>query len=305
MNSGAWILPISAGIGYSMAVASIRKALCAGVSGSRVNLACNVVMALLFQCLWLFPCAPFAPSELSLPLVCGFLFFLGQVLTFRAISSGDVSLSTPLMGTKVLFVAFFTMVIAHAQLPGSWLMACLMASAGIALISWGHRASGRGVGRVLFWSLAAAAVFALTDLLVQVGVPRVGYTRFAPVMFGAMGLFSLLYLPDALRPDRSGDAVLKAHAGRSLPWLISGALLLAVQSLAMYSSIGLYGSAALTNILYGSRCLWSVLLAWLMSALLHGKGDAGKTPHRVMLRRFAGAILLLSAMTLVLVASPR
>jgi hypothetical protein len=67
----------------------------------------------------------------------------------------------------------------------------------------------------------------------------------------------------------------------------------------MYSAIGLYGSATLTNILYGSRCLWSVLIVWIFGSL------AGEVPFVgnrsvVMSWRFAGAILLFSAMALVL-----
>jgi hypothetical protein len=86
-------------------------------------------------------------------------------------------------------------------------------------------------------------------------------------------------------------------------WLMAGAVVLAFQSLAMYSAIGLYGSATLTNILYGSRCLWSVLLAWLF-AVLHQR-NGGVFPHRVMGRRLIGAILLVSAMALVLASSQR
>lgn len=304
MSPGSWSLPIAAGFGYSLAVVAIRGAIVRGASGARVNLACNAVMALVFQCLWLVPCAPFDWREVVRPLLCGGLFFLGQFLTFRAIAAGDVSVSTPLMGTKVLFVALFTVLIARTPLPGSWWLACLMASSGIALISHDRHGSNRGVGGAVLWSLAAAAVFALTDLLVQTGVPRVGYPRFAPIMFGTTGILSLRYLPGVLgRGLSSGQAGVAAARSRSEPWLLAGAALLAVQALAMYSAIGLYGSAALTNILYGSRCLWSVLLAWSLATLL--RRDSEKIPRRAMGRRLAGAVLLLGAMALVLLASPR
>jgi drug/metabolite transporter (DMT)-like permease len=275
-----------------------------GVPGGQVNLACNAVMALLFQLFWFVPCPSFPWREMMWPLLCGAIFFLGQILTFRAIAAGDVSVSTPLMGTKVLFVALFTVLIARTPLPGSWWWACLMASSGIALISYDRHGPHRGIRGAVLWALAAAAVFALTDLFVQLGVPRVGYPRFAPIMFGTMGVLSLCYLPAAVRATPS-----RAYQGgnspgkRINPWLMAGAAVLALQSLAMYSAIGLYGSAALTNILYGSRCLWSVLLAWLF-ATLHRR-EAGAPSHRVMGRRLIGAVLLVSAMALVLASSPR
>lgn len=304
MSPGAWSLPIAAGFGYALGVLAIRDALVRGASGDRVNLTCNAVMALLFQFFWLVPCPTFPLREILWPLSCGAIFFLGQILTFRAIAAGDVSVSTPLMGTKVLFVALFTVLIARTPLPGSWWWACLMASSGIALISYDRHGSHRGIGRAVLWSLAAAAVFALTDLIVQLGVPRVGYPRFAPIMFGTTGLLSLLYVPMILRGSPSHrEAGPGAAEHRFAPWLIAGAVVLAVQSLAMYSAIGLYGSAALTNILYGSRCLWSVLLAWLLAHVC--RRGAGLMSHRVMGRRLVGAFLLLAAMALVLSSSRR
>ena len=120
-------------------------------------------------------------------------------------------------------------------------------------------------------------------------------------MFGVTGLFSLLHLPALLHGARkqqrsSGMAVVPAGA---LLWLFAGSLLLAVQALGMYSAIGLYGSAALTNILYGSRCLWGVLLVWLLAPLVPDR-PVGGDRSTVMFRRLLGALLLLSAMALVL-----
>lgn len=305
MSPGAWSLPIGAALGYSLGVLAIQRALASGVSGARVNLFCNTVMALVFQLFWLVPCRDFTLQGIGWPLLCGGFFFLGQILTFRAIAAGDVSVSTPLLGTKVIFVALFTVLIARTPLPGTWWWACLMVSAGIALISYERDSSGRGVGESVLWSLAAAAVFALTDLLVQLGVPRVGYPRFAPIMFGSMGILSLVHLPRVLRQEeifRFSPAASRT-GGRAESWLLTGALVLAIQALAMYSAIGFYGSATLTNILYGSRCLWTVALSWVLaSAMTQGEG---KHSHRAMGRRLLGAILLVASMVLVLGHSGR
>lgn len=302
MSFGAFFLPIAAGLGYALGVMLIRQSLTQGVSGERVNLVCNGAMAVLFQWFWFVPCQGFDWWEVMWPILCGAIFFLGQTLTFRAIAAGDVSISTPLMGTKVLFVALFTVLIARTNLPGRWWAACLMASLGIALISYHRQGSHNGIGKTVLWTLAAAAVFALTDLLVQLGVPRLGYPRFAPIMFGTTGVLSMCYLPGAFRNSQGRGFPRGIGSGKRLSmWLLSGAAVLAVQSLAMYSAIGLYGSAALTNILYGSRCLWSVLLVWLLGVFLHRKSDLPS--HRIMARRLIGSILLVAAMALVLSSS--
>lgn len=299
----ALLLPIGAGFGYACGALFIQRALGGGVSGRVVNLLCNMTMAILFQILWLIPVVGAAPSDCFsaqflwvFPACCGLLFFLGQIFTFRAIATGDISVSTPLLGTKVILVALLSVALLGKPLPFSWWWACLMASIGIAIISYVPRGSHRRMTEAVIWSLAAALIFALTDVLVQWWVPAVGYNRFAPVMFGTTGLLSLCYLPGVFGRKGNGAAKIPPHA---LPWLLMGAALLGVQSLGMYSAIGLYGNATLTNILYGSRCLWSILILWTAGVLIKDwpRGD-NSTP--VMIRRLMGAALLLSAMALVL-----
>ena len=297
VSAGALILPLVAAFGYACGAIAIKRSLVSGLSGGWVAIVCNLVMALFFQWLWLLPGKP-VTSFLALgPAFCGFLFFLGQLCTFRALATGDVSVSTPLLGTKVVLVALFSVFLLGKPLPVSWWGASLLATLGIALISYAPGGTHRRLAAAVGWSLAAASVFALTDVLVQSWVPRVGYSRFAPVMFGVTGLCSLFQFPSLIASSRSSG-----HHGivaSGLPWLIAGALLLAVQALGMYSSIGLYGSATLTNILYGSRCLWSVLLVWVLGSIVpdQPQGDDRST---IMFRRLVGAALLLVAMALVL-----
>jgi hypothetical protein len=82
-------------------------------------------------------------------------------------------------------------------------------------------------------------------------------------------------------------------------WLAAGTVLLSLQCLGMYISIGDHGSATVTNILYGSRCLWSVILVWIL-----GVSDGSRlTPlsgYSLMGKRLGGAFLLFIARALVL-----
>ena len=303
MNSVALILPLGAGFGYACGAVAIKRALRAGASGAWVNLLCNMVMAVFFQGLWILPGHPLTLSLMVLPILCGLLFFLGQIFTFKAIDTGDVSVATPLLGAKVLLVAVFSFFLIGKSLPHAIWAASVMASLGIALISYSPGGNHARLLEAVVWSIAAAAVFALTDVLVQRWVPSVGYSRFAPLMFGSMGLFSVVYIPlliKSIGPRRDAlGSLFSSCAFSSMPWLLVGALLLAVQALAMYSSIGLFGSATMTNIVYGSRCLWSVLLVWALGSIA---GDSSPRQQRlgIMTRRLIGALLLFGAMTLVL-----
>jgi uncharacterized membrane protein len=310
----ASLLPLGAAFGYALGALAIQRALGLGASVAVVNLVCNLVMGLLFQALWLLPGAAFPLHWVLCPVLCGGLFFLGQIMTFRAIKAGDASVSTPILGTKVLFVALFAVLLTGIPLPVSWWWACLMASTGIALISYGGHGSGSGLGKAILWSLGAAAVFALTDVLVQTGVPKVGYARFAPIMFGAMSLLSFSFLPEALKSGifvgtKESSVERGHHHGGFRSWLLGGSMLLSVQALALYSAIGMYGSATMTNILYGSRCLWSVILLWLITVLMirsgHPDHEHATHLHRAMARRLTGAVLLVLAMALVLRSSGR
>ena len=302
MSSGALILPLGAAFLYACGAIAVKRSLGAGISGSWVNFLCNAVLAIFFQVFWFFQGSLLTPSSISAPAVCGALFFLGQIATFQALSSGDVSVATPLLGTKVILVALFSLFIIGKPLPSSWSFASLLASIGIALISYSPGGAHRRLISTLCWSLTAAALFALTDVLVQHWVPMTGYNRFAPIMFGVTGLLSFLYLPSLLK-GKSHGPYCPGKVGLSkgdIGWLMSGALLLALQALGMYSAIGLYGSATLTNILYGSRCLWSVLLVWMFGTMVGDSPSSGGSRFVVMGWRFAGALLLFSAMVLVL-----
>lgn len=294
MSTGALLLPLGAGFGYACGALLIKRALVEGASAKSVNFFCNAVMALLFQGLWIFPGKSEGLASLGIPACCGLLFFLGQICTFRAIATGDVSVATPLLGTKVVFVAVFSVLILGTRLPGAWWWAVLMAALGIALVSYVPGGSHRRMLQAVLWSLAAAMLFALTDAMVQAGVPGIGYGRFAPLMFGTTGLLSLCYVPSLLGSRRVGGGFHK-----SFLWLLAGALLMAIQSLGMYSAIGIYGDATFTNILYGSRCVWSVLLVWALIPI-DGSPSGPEGRGGLMARRLTGAILLFAAMVLVL-----
>lgn len=299
LSVGALFLPLGAGFGYACGAIAVKRSLVAGISGIQVNFLCNMTMAICFQMFWLFSGLPMNTHAFLAPAVCGFLFFLGQIATFRAIASGDVSIATPLLGAKVILVTLFSLFLIGHALPASWWLASLLASIGIALISFSPGGRHKRLAATIGWSLGAAALFACTDVLVQRWVPFVGYSRFAPVMFGMTGLCSLMYLPGILKENRAAISRNRSRNRTGMPWLFSGALLLALQALGMYSAIGLYGSATLTNILYGSRCLWSVLLVWAFGSIA---GEVAVSANRsvVMGWRFAGALLLFSAMALVL-----
>jgi len=295
------LLALAAALGYAMASISIKRALMAGVPAYRVNLVCNLMLAVLFQSLWLLGSeTEWDPGQIWRPAVAGTLFFGGQIFTFLALSRGDVSVTTPLLGSKVLFIVVFLTLAGGTPLPGQWWLAAALCSFGIFLVTWEPRQerspkSRQRIGAIL--ALISAGFFGLTDTLFQLWSPSLPLTIFIPVMFGSTGLWTLLAHATQTRsktqPGRDGQNA------KGSTWLWVGGFLLAGQALIMAFAIGLSGDAAGTNIIYGSRAILSVLMIaflghWLkMEEMGKGKGSAA--------RRFIGSIFVFSAVVIVLI----
>ena len=253
----------------------------------------NLMLGLLFAPLLLAGSSGWNPGSAPLALLSGFLFFLGQVGTFRSLQSGDVSIATPALAAKVVFVALLSLLVPGSRPdPDLWL-AVILTMAGMVLL---HRGPSRPASRplpTLAWALMAALSFAAADIVVQIGAPAAGFTLFMPVMFATVTALSLpLLRPHILRAPRR-----EVQAG-ARKWLAAGVVLLGLQAMGMASAIGLFGDATAANVVYGSRGLWSLLLLALF-AKTWGISDA-IFERGTLAVRAVGCALILVAVTLVL-----
>src|SRR3954466_10098233 len=107
---------ISAGL-YSFAALALKRATANGAGPWRISFVTNWIQALFFAPLWLLGGQPFEWLHLGHAMIVGVVFFIGQVLTFLALSRGDVSVTTPVLGTKVVFVAIFVVVLLNERVP--------------------------------------------------------------------------------------------------------------------------------------------------------------------------------------------
>lgn len=286
-------LPAAAAIGYVLATLFLKRALTAGCSQAQVNLVANLAPALLFQGLWLWPAAS-DWSHAWRPLVTAATFLVGQIFTFRALRHGEVSVATPLLGTKVLLTAAFAAGIFGQQLAPQWWFGAAASALGVVLVTgatW-RALAPRLLQPDAMYSLGAAAMFALTDVLVQRWTHHLGVARFVPVMFGVIGLISI-----GMFGPKAGHRFLAAPGG-SRGALILGSALLGLQALGMAIALGLHESATAVNIVYSSRAVWAVALAWMLARVLGGS-EAHDDPA-VLRRRLMGSLLLFAAVIAVL-----
>lgn len=285
------VLPACSAVVYVLAALLLKRAITAGCRQPHVNLVVNLVPALLFQLFWLHG-AGADWAHAWKPAVCSGFFFLGQVLTFLALRSGEVSVTTPVLGTKVVFTAVFAAVLLGQAIPAQWWLGALACSLGVMLVTGATLRSllPRLARRDALFSLGAASTFALTDVLVQHWTRDLGVPAFVAIMFGLSGLLSLVvFAPGVLRPI--------PHA--AVVPLLAGAVLLTAQMLSLAIALGLHESATAVNIVYGSRAVWSVGLAWALAGWM--KAGEERDSRAVLSRRLAGAFLIFGAVLAVLI----
>jgi drug/metabolite transporter (DMT)-like permease len=286
-------LPLAAALLYAAAALCVKVALGRGVTTLDVLFHSNLLLAALFLPLAFFGQGDWNAARLPWALLAGSFFFLGQVGTFRSLQSGDVSIATPALAVKVVFVALLSLLVPGSRPdPDLWL-AVFLTMTGMLLL---HRGPATAVSRplpTLAWALFAAFSFAAADIVVQVGAPMAGFTLFMPVMFGTVAALSLPLLAPARRR--------RARAGRApgaARWAAAGIVLLGLQALGMGTTIGLFGDATSANVVYSSRGLWSLLLLALVAHHLGIKDSV--RDRRTLASRVVGSILILAAVSLVL-----
>ncbi len=284
-------LPAASAFVYVLAALAIKRAITAGCGQAHVNLVVNVLPALVFQALWLFA-GPVDWSEVWKPLAASATFFAGQICTFLALRNGEVSVTTPLLGTKVVFTALFSALLFGQALELRWWLGAGACSLGVMLVTgatW-RTLAPRLLKRDALFATGAAATFALTDVLVQHWTNPLGVPAFVALMFGSTGVLALAVF---------GRGIRQPLPARGLGPLGLGMGLYALQIFGMAVALGSHESATAVNIVYGSRAVWSVVLAWALARFL--QAEEARDSREAMLRRLAGSLLVFGAVLAVLV----
>ncbi len=293
MLSTGLILALVCAIVYTAASLFLKSAIERGATASQLALVTNLAGAVVTQPLWFFDRPEVANAPLWQPLLCSVILFAGQACTFAALSRGDVSVATPLLGTKIILVTLINAVVFGVAVSLRWWVAAALGSLAIALIAGGRsRGPARAVGITVLFSLAGATCYSMTDVLVQHWGGTFDEMVFPPVLFGVVGLMSLIYYGvldrSAFKPGRA-----------ALPILTLGAFLFGAQIAGFFFALVLSRDATAANIVYSSRSVWSVAAAWGLGHMLKLRDlEAG---HQVMFRRLVGAILLFGAIILILI----
>lgn len=283
-----WI-PLCTALAYTVAALLLKRALQQGAGTWRIAFVSNMSMALLVLPVIAAGKASFSAVGLMHAGVAALTFTAGQILTFLALGSGDASVATPVMGSKVIFVALFTMIVIGEPVRPIWWAAAGLTAVATAFLGGKVKPGMARQGRAILYGFLSATSFAMTDVLIQKWSPEWGFTRFVPTMFMGVGILSLAFLPLC----RSGSM----QPG-TWKWLIAGSALLGLQGLGMAFVLSEFGHATVVNIVYSSRGVWTVLLVWGLGKWFANVEREQGTP--VMAARLLGAGLIVCAIWMTL-----
>lgn len=285
-------LPLAAAMLFALGGLLLKRSAQWPIGVWRTTFVANMLAGIIF--LPLLALGGNIPSWLDLwqPLVVALLYMLGQITTLLALTRGDVSVATPVLGLKIMMVAVFATFIIGRPLPAEIWTAAALATLGVMLLNASRGKSHHHVAFSVGAALAGAAAFGMFDICVQIWAPPWGVGRFLPLAFGMSALLSLGILPLM-------EGKLSAIERPAWPWLAGGAALIALQSLLIVSTVANWGQAPVVNVAYSTRGLWSVLLVALIGQRL-GVQDQSLRGW-VLWSRLAGAALLLVSVLLLIV----
>ena len=285
------VIPLLNAVIYTLGALCIKRATNDGIGPWRTTFFTNLILFLVAVPFWFFGEPIESWTLLWIPAAIGVAFFLGQLFGCLAIHKGDVSLVTPLFGTKTVIVALLASVVFGVAISGTVWVGAVMSAMAILLMRGETHAERARLLPSIYLGLACALFYAFTDVLMQVYGYRIGFHKIMAGTFSFVALWSLVLIPKF-------SASVSSISKRAWGWLAAGGGLLALQATGMAYVLSVYGKATVVNILYSSRGIWSVVLVWVIGHWFSNYEK--KLGRNVMFRRLIGSILLIAAIVLVL-----
>lgn len=288
------LIPLLCAVIYVVGALTMKRAAELGVGVWRTSFVANWVLFVVFLPVWWVLGGELRPlADYWQPAVSALLFLGGQIFIFMALTRGDVSVTTPVMGSKVILVALCSSLLRVGDVPLKWWIGAGLSAGAVVLLHAGEpHGSRRNVGFTVLLATFSAASYSLSDVLLQKWVPAWGAGSYLPPMFLVMALYSFALMPFFQAP-------LRAIPTAAWRWVVLGAVLLGINNAGIVLTLGIWGDATAVNIVYSSRGLLSVALVWAIGHWF-ASGERHLAP-RVFHFRLAGAALMVAAIVLVLV----
>jgi len=285
------IAAATAALMYAAGSLFSKRALIGGGGVTRLTFVMNQTFLAIFAASLVFGPPPSADgSAWAGPVVAGLFFFGGQIFTVAAIRAGDVSVQTPVMGSKVVFAVIFLAALGKEAVSGEIWTSAALAFVGVALLGYSGRRGGSVVAGLLL-ALLSAVFFAAADVMVGLHGAAFGARPFVVIMIAVNAALSHALIPFFRGPLR---ALPKAAWGS----ISAASAAMGVQALIVNLALATSGEVAEINIVYSSRGFWSVVLAVPAAMALSIPREVAT--RRMFVQRLAGTLLMSAAIALVL-----
>lgn len=284
------VFPAAAAVLFPVAALAMKRSSQLDVDVWQTAFVANMVGAVTYSLLWLLGGPPLRADVWWQPILIAICLFGGMTTQFLAFNRGEVSVAVPVMGMKILVVALLTPVLVGEEVRSLLWVSALLSVLGVACLNW--RSAGgthRSITTAIVAGCAAAFCFGTFDILVQKWGRDWGAGRLLPFVFWINAALSLICIKGFQKP-------LRAIPRSGWHWLLTGSLLVSLQSILFIGCLATYGQATKANITYSARGLISVLLVWTVG---HHFGNAEHSlGARVLCFRLIGAACLLAAIVI-------
>lgn len=285
-----YALPLASALIYSFAAILFKQAVEEG-GPLRVHVITNWVWLVCFTPLVFIHSGPVHWAILPFALLAGLFYFMGAALNTFAARLGAVSVVTPILGAKVVFVALFASLLLNDVIPLKWWIGAALCAVAIFILNPPRKNALFGDWRPVCLALGSCTSFAFADVVTQGWVNQMGIPLF---VFSSSLLCTTL--STGMMPFFKSP--LSTLSKSCLKKTIAAAVLMASQFLMLVYFFAKAGSATSGNILYSSRALWTVILVWLVGSWFGNReADAGRG---ALVTRLLGSCILLVAIGIIL-----
>ncbi len=279
------LIPLASAILYAVASMILKKALTEGLppmTSFHIN---NWAGAIVTLPLALLHTGPVNWSQIHHPMIAGTIFFLGGWFTFLAMTRGDISLVTPVLASKLIFVALASTLFASEKMSVIMWVAAIVTMLGIVLMSATDikTPTGSKFAGPVGLALVSAAIYASSDMVVQLWAPDFGSRMFIVVMALTTGALSVIAM---LLPGRP---VLRWCTATK--WSVAGSSLFGIQAMLTGLSLALFHDAMGINVVFATRGMWILFIVAIFGPLIGNleRRDSGRAYNY---RILAGGLLL-------------
>ncbi|MDF1812477.1 MAG: EamA family transporter [Verrucomicrobiales bacterium] len=219
------LLPLGSAFIYALSTLFLKRGLLEGARLRQAVHITNIAVGIVVCPLYFFQKEPVAWHLIWQPLTMSVLFYAAGWLTVWAMRHGDVSLVTPVMGTKVVFVALGSVLVLGESLPGLLIFSVFLTAVGIFVLGIPDIANSRAsFGPAILLAMLSVAMFASCDLLIKEWAIPFGKHAFIAIGSNGVGLISLIDIALSRLPWRE---TYPATTDKTRFWIWASALSLA------------------------------------------------------------------------------